>query len=174
MRQVWFHNKLTMNDTYTRLCGHDRKVIANMAQAGNNQKTIAEVIGRSQGTVSKELRRNRGQRGYRPVQADHLAREQQAGKRSRLKVVVGVVKQEVEALLRIKHRPEQIGNVLKLNGLDVSHATIYYDFVCLLNVLKPCRLTVVAFAPILNPFAAQSCASQVQFLLRHSSSYDRQ
>ena len=47
MRLVWFHNKLTMNDTYTRLCGHDRKVIAHMAQAGNNQKTIAEAIGRS-------------------------------------------------------------------------------------------------------------------------------
>ena len=74
MSLVWLYNKLTMNDTYTRLCGPDRKVIANMAQAGNNQKTIAEAIGRSQGTVSKELRRNRGQRGYRPVQADHLAR----------------------------------------------------------------------------------------------------
>ena len=74
MRLVWFHNKLTMNDTYSRLCGHDHKVIAYMAQAGNNQKTIVEAIGRSQGTVSKELRRNRGQRGYRPVQADHLAR----------------------------------------------------------------------------------------------------
>ena len=110
MSLVWFHNKLTTNDTYTRLCGHDRKVIANMAQAGNNQKTIAEAIGRSQGTVSKELRRNRGQRGYRPVQADHLARERQAGKRSRPKVVVGVVKEEVEALLRIKHSPEQINN----------------------------------------------------------------
>ena len=92
---VWFYNKLTMNDTYSRLCGHDRKVIANMAQAGNNQKTIAEAIGRSQGTISKELRRNRGQRGYRPAQADRLARERQADKRSRPNVVVGVVKEEV-------------------------------------------------------------------------------
>ena len=129
MRLVWFLNKLTMNDTYSRLCGHDRNVIANMARAGNNQKTIAEAIGRSQGTVSKELRRNRGQRGYRPVQADHLARERQAGKRSRPKVVVGVVKEEVEALLRIKHSPEQISNALKLNGLNVSHATIYHHIV---------------------------------------------
>ena len=91
MRLVWFYNKLTMNDTSTRLCAHDRKVIANMAQAGNNQTAIAKAIGRSQGTVSKELSRNRGQRGYRPLQADRLARERQAGKRSRPKVVVGVV-----------------------------------------------------------------------------------
>ena len=66
MRLVWFQNKLTMNDTYSRLCGYDRKVIANVAQAGNNQKTIAEAIGRSQGTVSKELRRNRGTAAIAP------------------------------------------------------------------------------------------------------------
>ena len=96
-----------------------------MAQAGNNQKAIAKAIGRSQGTVSKELRRNRGQRGYRPLQADRLARERQAGKRSRPKVVVGVVKEEVEARLRIKHSPEQISNALTLSGLKVSHEAIY-------------------------------------------------
>lgn len=125
MRLVWFYNKLTMKDTCTRLCGHDRKVIANMAQAGNNQKAIATAIGRSQGTVSKELRRNRGQRGYRSGQADRLARERQAGKRSRPKGVVGVIKEEVEARLRIKHSPDQISNALKLIGLEVSHETIY-------------------------------------------------
>lgn len=125
MRLVWFCNKLTMNDTCTRLCGHDRKVIANMAQAGNNQNAIAKAIGRSQGTVSKELRRNCGQRGYRPLQADRLARERQAGKRSRPKVMVGKVKEEVETRLRIKHSPEQISNALALKGLEVSHETIY-------------------------------------------------
>ncbi len=54
MRLVWFYDKLTMNDIYTRLCGHDRKVIANMAKAGNNQKAIVKAISRSQGTASKE------------------------------------------------------------------------------------------------------------------------
>lgn len=125
MRLVWFYNKLTMNDTCTRLCGHDRKVIANMAQAGKTQNDIARAIGRSQGTISKELRRNRGQRGYRPLQADRLAKRRQAGKRSRPKVMVGVVKEEVETRLRIKHSPEQISNALALRGLEVSHETIY-------------------------------------------------
>lgn len=114
-----------MNDKCTRLCAHDRKVIANMTQAGNTQQAIAKAIGRGQGTVSKELRRNRGQRGYRPLQADHMARERQAGKRSRPKVMVGEIKEQVEARLRIKHSPEQISNVLKMNGLEVSHETIY-------------------------------------------------
>jgi IS30 family transposase len=96
-----------------------------MAQAGNNQKAIAEAIGRTQGTISKELRRNRGQRGYRPLQADRLAKARQAAKRSRPKVMVGELKEEVEARLRIKHSPEQISNALTLKGLQVSHETIY-------------------------------------------------
>jgi IS30 family transposase len=96
-----------------------------MAQAGNNQKAIAEAIGRTQGTISKELRRNRGQRGYRPLQADRLAKARQAAKRSRPKVMVGELKEQVEARLRIKHSPEQISNALTLKGWHVSHETIY-------------------------------------------------
>lgn len=125
MRLVWFYNKLTMNDTCTRLCGHDRKVIANMAQAGNTQDAIAKAIGRSQGTISKELRRNRGQRGYRPLQADRLAQERQTGKRSRPKVMIGELKKAVESRLRSKHSPQQISNALALKDLQVSHETIY-------------------------------------------------
>jgi IS30 family transposase len=37
-----------------------------MRKAGKTQQKIAEVLGMSQGTISKELRRNRGQRSYRP------------------------------------------------------------------------------------------------------------
>ena len=44
MRLVWFYNKLTMRDTCTRLCGHARRVIASMAQTGNNQKTTAGAM----------------------------------------------------------------------------------------------------------------------------------
>ena len=48
-----------MNETYHRLCGQDRKVIKNMKQAGNTQAEIAQAIGFSQSTISKELSRNR-------------------------------------------------------------------------------------------------------------------
>ena len=43
--------------------------------------------------------------------------------------MVGVVKEEVEAILRIKHSPGQISIALKLNGLEVSHTTIYQHIV---------------------------------------------
>lgn len=114
-----------MNDKDTRLCGHERMVIANMTQAGKKQKDIAEALGRSQGTISKELSRNRGQRGYRPAQADRLARERKAGKASRPAVMAGLVKEEVEARLRLNHSPDQISKTLAMRDLRVSHETIY-------------------------------------------------
>lgn len=114
-----------MNETYHRLCGQDRKVIKNMKQAGNTQAEIAQAIGFSQSTVSKELSRNCGKRGYRNKQADRLALERKANKKSRPKVVVGEVKNQVDARLQLKHSPDQISKTLEKMKLKVSHESIY-------------------------------------------------
>jgi IS30 family transposase len=122
---VWFYNKLTVSNKYHRLCAEHRKVIANMNQAGMTQDEIAQAIGFSQGTISEELARNCGKRGYRPSQAGRLAAERKSEKRTRPKVMVGNIKDEVEARLRIKHSPDQISKSLALRDLKVSHETIY-------------------------------------------------
>lgn len=96
-----------------------------MNQAGKTQAEIAQAIGFSQSTISKELSRNHGGRGYRSSQADRLAIERKRRKRSRPKVMVGIIKDEVEARLKIKHSPDQISKSLALCGLKVSHETIY-------------------------------------------------
>lgn len=114
-----------MNETYHRLCGQDRKVIKNMKQAGNTQAEIAQAIGFSQSTISKELSRNRGKRGYRNKQADRLARERKANKKSRPKVIVDEVKSQVDARLQLKHSPDQISKKLEKMKLKVSHESIY-------------------------------------------------
>ena len=114
-----------MSNKYRRLCAGDRAVIANMRQAGKKQIEIAQAIGSSQATISKELSRNRGERGYRSAQADRLARERKSEKRTRPQVMVGILKDEVEARLMIKHSPDQISNSLALKGFKVSHETIY-------------------------------------------------
>lgn len=114
-----------MNNKYHRLCAENRKVIANMNQAGKTQDEIAQAIGFSQGTISKELARNHGERGYRPSQAARLAAERKSQKRTRPKVMVGIIKDEVEARLKIKHSPDQISKSLALRDLKVSHETIY-------------------------------------------------
>ncbi len=114
-----------MSNKYHRLCAENRKVIANMRQAGKTQGEIAQAVGFSQSAISKELSRNHGKRGYRPAQADRLATERKSRKRTRPKVMTGIVKDEVEARLRIKHSPDQISKSLALQGLKVSHETIY-------------------------------------------------
>jgi IS30 family transposase len=114
-----------VSNKHHRLCAENRKVIANMKQAGKTQNEIAQAVGCSQSTISKELSRNLGKRGYRPCQAQRLATERKSQKRTRPKVVVGMIKDEVEARLRIKHGPDQISKSLVLRDLNVSHETIY-------------------------------------------------
>ena len=114
-----------MNETYHRLCGQDRKVIENMNQAGNTQAEIAQAIGFSQSTISKELSRNRGKRGYRNKQADGFATKRKINKKSRHKIVVGEIKRQVDARLQLKHSPCQISKSLLKLELKISHETIY-------------------------------------------------
>jgi transposase, IS30 family len=114
-----------MNEKYRRLCASDRKVIHNMKQSGSSQEVIGLAVGFSQSTISKELSRNRGERGYRNIQAERLARERQRAKKPRAKVVVGSTKDLVEQRLRAKHSPDQISRKLALEGVAVSHESIY-------------------------------------------------
>ncbi|MDB4433569.1 helix-turn-helix domain-containing protein, partial [Akkermansiaceae bacterium] len=113
-----------MNEKYHRLCAEDRKVIYNMNQADFGQAEIAQAIGFSQPTISKELRRNKGKRGYRHKQAGELAKARQK-KKGRAKVITGVVKEQVDARILVKHSPDQISKKLKLQNIHVSHESIY-------------------------------------------------
>ena len=63
--------------SYRHLRAEERGVIYRMKQAGKRQSEIAEAVGFSQGTISKELSRNRGHRGYRQKQAQEKAQERQ-------------------------------------------------------------------------------------------------
>ena len=54
-----------MKQKYRRLREIDRGIIYRMKKAGNTQSEIAQALGFSQGTVSKELKRNTCKRGYR-------------------------------------------------------------------------------------------------------------
>lgn len=114
-----------MSKKYRRLCAEDRKVIYNMRKAGSSQEDIAVAIGFSQGSVSKELSRNRGQKGYRVQQADGIARDRQRKKKRRSKVITERVKSEVDARLILKHSPDQISKKLAEKGTKVSHESIY-------------------------------------------------
>jgi transposase, IS30 family len=91
---------------------------------GHNQTQIAANIACHKSTISRELRRNRGLKGYRPYQADELAFSRQCDAyRARIS---GQTWQLVEQLLRQEWSPEQIAGRLKLEQqATVSHECIY-------------------------------------------------
>jgi IS30 family transposase len=115
-----------MHKENRHLRSEDRGVIYRMNQAGKSQTEIAEAIGFRQCTVSKELSRNRGLKGYRPRQAQGMADCRKEGKLARGRALEGTLLLEVEWRLGQLHSPEQISGALRREGLGaVSHETIY-------------------------------------------------
>lgn len=114
-----------MPKTYRRLCQHDRNTIARMLQQGNNSSEIAKTLGFHLSTISREIQRNSGLRGYRPKQAGTFAVERKATQRKKPKIT-GDLADEVETRIRLLHSPEQISGSLRRDyGDTVSHETIY-------------------------------------------------
>ena len=110
--------------SYTQLTRGQRYQIYALKKAGHNQSQIASEIGCHKSTISRELRRNRGLKGYRPYQADELAYDRQcAAYRAR---IAWETWQQVERLLRQEWSPEQITGKLKREKQpSVSHECIY-------------------------------------------------
>ncbi|MEX2488530.1 MAG: helix-turn-helix domain-containing protein, partial [Pseudomonadales bacterium] len=109
---------------YTQLTQEERYQIYALKKAGHSQAEIAEVLGRDPGTISRELRRNRGLKGYRPQQAHDLALSRRDGKAQAR--IGSQVWQQVKALLRKEWSPEQIaGRVAMEQGVSISHEWIY-------------------------------------------------
>ena len=82
-------------------------------------------MGVSQSTVSRELGRNRGQRGYRFKQAEAKAQARQTIRRKPRKLTASV-RRKVEAKLRqMRWSPEQISGWLRGQGIELSHERIY-------------------------------------------------
>ena len=57
---------------YTQLTSEERYQIEALLKADHNQTEIAAVLKRHKSTISREVGRNRGLRGYRPKQAQRL------------------------------------------------------------------------------------------------------
>ena len=110
--------------SYTQLTREQRYQIYALMRAGHDQTRIAEIVGCHKSTVSREVRRNRGRRGYRPKQAHELSEARHlAAYRPRVTPATWAL---VESLLRQDWSPEQIAGRLKLEGRPaVSHERIY-------------------------------------------------
>ncbi len=92
---------------YTQLTQEQGYQIYAFKKAGFSQAAIAHETGIHKHTVSREIRRNRGKRGYRPKQAHAMA----VGGRSKAKKFVKMTPQVVvliEDLIGQDFSPEQV------------------------------------------------------------------
>jgi IS30 family transposase len=109
--------------TYTQLTHEQRYQIYSLLKAGLNQTEIANNIQVHKSTISRELRRNRGLKGYRPKQAHEFA----LSSRNKVKQLINASAWAwIETLIRFDLSPEQVSDWLKDNfGLQISHEWIY-------------------------------------------------
>lgn len=110
---------------YQHITENERYQIYALRKAQHTISDIARLLNRHKSTISRELARNRGLRGYRPQQANRLAtqRRHQASARPRIAASIWLY---VEAGLREEWSPEQISGWLLDQALGcVSHERIY-------------------------------------------------
>ena len=93
---------------YTQLTREERYQIYALKTAGQSKAQIAKVIGRHKSTIGREMARNCGLRGYRPKQADILARNRRQEKPTRR--ISCESWSRVDLLLLEYWSPEQISN----------------------------------------------------------------
>ena len=113
--------------TYRRITYEDRCQIHAVRTAGITQAEIGTVLGVSQGTGSRELSRNTGQRGYRFQQAQRTAQSRQAPVRHQPRTLTHHVRRAIARKLRAERwSPEQIRFWLRAAyGVSLSHEWIY-------------------------------------------------
>lgn len=109
--------------TYQQLTQAQRYQIYALLKTGQTQTEIAAVIGVHKSTISRELNRNRGQRGYRPKQAHQKALSRRQKAVARIQPETWIV---VEEKLREDWSPEQISGWLqRRRHIEISHEWIY-------------------------------------------------
>src|SRR5215217_8222565 len=111
-----FYHQLTLEQRYQ---------IYAFKKAGFNQTQIAAEIGCSKSSISRELRRNRGYRGYRPKQAHSLAQARRQSINNATKIEPATW-HKIRPLIVKDFSPEQISGYLKAQGDEAaSHERIY-------------------------------------------------
>lgn len=113
---------------YKHLTAEERYQIDDLRREGFNQTEIAKKLGRSKSTLSRELNRNKGDRGWRPRQAQIKATERLVtrGSSNARKISVTAWGYAKKHLIKDQWSPEQIAGRLLLEGQEtISHETIY-------------------------------------------------
>ena len=110
---------------YKQLTQEQRYHIYGLLKAGDSQKDIANEIKVHKSTISREIKRNSGFKGYRPKQAQEVADMRKTQATKKIKMTPALVK-TIESKIEMDWSPEQIsGRLLRDEGIHISHERIY-------------------------------------------------
>ena len=110
---------------YNHLTLVERYQIYNLKQVGKSNIEIGKIIGVHKSTIGRELKRNKGEEGYKAEEAEKKGseRKRQAHRGGRINKETW---REVEERLKEEWSPEQISGRRKLEGKEgISHERIY-------------------------------------------------
>jgi IS30 family transposase len=110
--------------TYTQLTQEQRYQIYALLKMEHSQTEIAIGLGVHKSTINREVRRNRGKRGYRPKQAHRFTLKRR--RNAATKRIPAEIWTRIDEKLRQDWSPEQVSGWLKKNtDTVVCHEWIY-------------------------------------------------
>lgn len=113
---------------YRHISSEERLYIELEHKAGKSANMISKVLGQSQSSISRELKRNKGLRGYRHRQANVFARKRHNDKPKWFKLVANI-KSQIDFYLKEDWSPEQIAGRLKAYGIISLHYETIYRYI---------------------------------------------
>ena len=109
---------------YIQLTQEERYHISVLCKEGYSKADTARKVNRHISTISRELNRNTGKKGYRPKQAQEKALKRRYTSRKAIKFT-DKVRQIVDKKISEQYSPDQVSGKLKMSGIHISHEWIY-------------------------------------------------
>ena len=113
---------------YKQIAEHERYIIKYHLDRGLSLREIGTNLKKSHTTISREINRNTGKRGYRPKQAHEFFLIRQASKISAWKFK-NEIKQKIKKYLKKYWSPEQIVGWFTTNGKTMVSLTTIYKYI---------------------------------------------
>ena len=114
--------------SHEHLSLEERHYIEIELKAGTSMNQIAKALGRSQSTLSREISRNTGKRGYQHKQANRVAEQRHKTKPKAVKLT-DEIKQLIYGYLKQDWSPEQIAGRLKRDEIITLHHDTIYQYI---------------------------------------------
>ena len=112
---------------YSHLTSNERYQISALLCGKTSIAEIARILNRHRSSIYRELKRNKGLRGYRPNQANTKAQSRQAKNQNKLTSFFWAY---VEHLLTSYYSPEQIrGRLMALGWTYVGSVEVIYQYI---------------------------------------------